>query len=139
MTKNTYIQKIADDFSEIKRTLYRHVSDNSSGNLTRSQGELLFLIEKHHVLHFKQIAQLLAVSSGAVTQLVDSLVKYGLIKRRQDEQDRRIVHILLTDKGLSRAEAIRELYMNGFREMFGNLTEPELRTLAGILNKLVQN
>lgn len=39
----------------------------------------------------RQLAELLDVSSPAVTQLVDRLVEIGMVERRHDEKDRRVV------------------------------------------------
>ncbi len=39
----------------------------------------------------RQLAELLGVSSPAVTQLVDRLVEIGMVERRHDTKDRRVV------------------------------------------------
>lgn len=39
----------------------------------------------------RQLAEVLGVSSPAVTQLVDRLVEIGMVERRHDERDRRVV------------------------------------------------
>ena len=39
----------------------------------------------------RQLAELLGVSSPAVTQLVDRLVEIGMVERRHDTRDRRVV------------------------------------------------
>lgn len=39
----------------------------------------------------RQLAEVMGVSSPAVTQLVDRLVEIGMVERRHDESDRRVV------------------------------------------------
>lgn len=45
------------------------------------------------------IAVRLGLSPNAITPLLDRLEKSGLIRRRRDLKDRRVVHVDLTDKG----------------------------------------
>ena len=46
------------------------------------------------------LARAVVLSSGGATRLVDRLEQDGLIERRPGEQDRRIVRVVLTERGL---------------------------------------
>lgn len=47
-----------------------------------------------------ELAKAIALSSGGTTHLVDRLEREGLVERRSDERDRRVVRVGLTDGGL---------------------------------------
>lgn len=50
---------------------------------------MIALADKPHSV--RQLAEVLGVSSPAVTQLVDRLVEIGMVERRHDTKDRRVV------------------------------------------------
>lgn len=50
---------------------------------------LIALADNPHSI--RQLAEVLGVSSPAVTQLVDRLVEIGMVERRHDTKDRRVV------------------------------------------------
>lgn len=50
---------------------------------------MIALADKPHSV--RQLAEVLGVSSPAVTQLVDRLVEIGMVERRHDTRDRRVV------------------------------------------------
>ncbi|CAN5913697.1 hypothetical protein BH23ACT11_BH23ACT11_30240 [soil metagenome] len=50
---------------------------------------MIALADEPHSI--RQLAEVLGVSSPAVTQLVDRLVEIGMVERRHDSQDRRVV------------------------------------------------
>ncbi|MDB5182526.1 MAG: transcriptional regulator MarR family [Candidatus Saccharibacteria bacterium] len=136
MTKNKLIEEVAGEFAELKRIIFHSVSAPLGPNVPPAQGQLLFLISKHKSLTVKEIAAELRISSGAVTQLVDGLATFGLVKREQDTQDRRIVHILLSKKGTEQVEQVRHNYLASFESTMGTLDDTELKTFLGILKKL---
>ncbi len=68
-----------------------------------------------------QLAEVLGGSRPAATQLVDKLVEHGMVERRHDSEDRRIV---LVD------------YVPGMREVARRIMESRRRRLAAALETL---
>jgi DNA-binding MarR family transcriptional regulator len=68
-----------------------------------------------------QLAEAVGVSPPAVTQLVDRLVEHGIVERRHDEKDRRIV---LVD------------YVPGMRDVARRIMESRRRQLEGAMEAL---
>src|SRR3990170_3653135 len=65
--------------------------------LGASQVRILFSIAKEKGgASVKDLAEILGVTPGAVTQFVDGLVEKDLVKREEDLSDRRILRIKLT-------------------------------------------
>ena len=67
-----------------------------------SMHQMLFLkyLEVKETCTPSEIAQQLGITLGAVTGFVDRLYKIGLITRNHSEEDRRVVLIQLSPKGL---------------------------------------
>lgn len=78
------------------------------------------------------------VSPASLTGMVDSLERDGLVERRRDERDRRVVRLWLTDGFRERAAEIFELWRAEFgRESFwrenAGLTEEEMKVVRKFL------
>ena len=59
----------------------------------------LLLLEEEKELTIKQIAELLGRSVSTTSRLVDQLVERDLISRREDEHDRRMKRVAITENG----------------------------------------
>ncbi|ERI90305.1 transcriptional regulator, MarR family [Clostridiales bacterium oral taxon 876 str. F0540] len=86
-----------------------------------------------------KLYNLLMVTSGAMTNRIDTLEKKGLVNRVNDTEDRRTVYVKLTEKGLSLInEAVYE-HVSVEEELLKKLTEEEKEILNSILRKISLN
>lgn len=86
-----------------------------------------------------ELYNLLMVTSGAMTNRIDTLEKKGLVNRVNDTEDRRTVYVKLTEKGLSLInEAVYE-HVSVEEELLKKLTEEEKEILNSILRKISLN
>lgn len=67
--------------------------------LTTAQLRVLFLVRETPGVTAGELAQRLAVTPPTISGIVDRLVKLDLIRREDDESDRRLVRNFLTDAG----------------------------------------
>ena len=65
-----------------------------------------------------------------VTVIVDKLIKEGWVERQSDPGDRRIVNILLTEKGLEVFENIKQEISENLKIKLSNLNAEEQKILA---------
>ncbi len=84
-----------------------------------------------------QISRLRYIKKANVSTAVDRLICKGLIDKRGDKRDKRVIHLMLTESANSVVSAIK-----GAKTEFSNLlretlTEPELKTLTELIEKLV--
>ncbi|MBU1862168.1 MAG: MarR family transcriptional regulator [Candidatus Omnitrophica bacterium] len=73
----------------------------SKEKMTIQHYTMMFLILHQGNLNMKTIATHLGVTNPAVTHLVDSLEKRGMIKRLPCETDRRVTMLTVTEEGKS--------------------------------------
>jgi DNA-binding MarR family transcriptional regulator len=78
-------------------------------------------------------------SSGAMTHRLAGLERAGLVKRVPDLQDGRSVLVQLTRRGLRVVERVAPEHLANERVLLSALTEDELKTLAGLLRKLLRS
>lgn len=109
------------------------------GNRRVYRGEMIALtiVGNCRGLSIKDIAERMDISGSAATQLIDSLVKEGLLTREGDPNDRRIVRISLTDKGKGRLEKFRKARVKAMRKILSPLDNQELEMFRNLLEKII--
>ena len=97
-------------------------------------------VSSGHPLQMSEIAAQLVGSPSGTTRIADRLEKDGLIVRETPRENRRIVRVLLTDRGkmvLARAD---ETFRTALQETFGDhLTDTEVAELRRELRKLLES
>lgn len=86
----------------------------------------------------RQLAEVLGVSSPAITQLVDKLVEIGMVERRHDTKDRRVV---LVDYVPGMQEIARRIVGRGRQQLnwvVERMTLEEAETLLKGLKLLIE-
>ena len=85
-----------------------------------------------------QLMQSVLITSGAMTALLDRLVKQDLICRSVDKKDSRVKRAGLTKKGIKAIDKAIEKRFQDAHESVGNLNEKERAALAKLLKKMTQ-
>jgi DNA-binding MarR family transcriptional regulator len=88
--------------------------------LTPAQHQLLLAIKGHPGDTAPTIGELsdyLVSKHHSVVELIDRAVDAGLVERRRDEQDHRIVHLVLTSLGEERIEELSRLHLEELKNL----------------------
>lgn len=70
-------------------------------DITPEAAQALMIIQHFEGLTQTALAQILEKDKASITRLLNSLVQLNLVERIQDNNDRRIVHAHITNKGKS--------------------------------------
>jgi MarR family transcriptional regulator, 2-MHQ and catechol-resistance regulon repressor len=87
-------------------------------------------------LTIQQICQNVLISSGSMTYVIDKLEKRGLLKRNACPNDRRAIHISLTQDGLNLMDTIMPKYLDMVDGLFEALDPEEAETFLKLLKKV---
>lgn len=82
------------------------------------------------------IAEMLAISVGALTTSVNLLVRKGYLERQASFRDRRVTFVLLTDRGREAERLHREFHRELARSVGERLDEESLAVLMRSLEDL---
>lgn len=104
--------------------------------ITVPQVRVLFLLAEAGDASAGDLAEWLHVAAPTVTGITDRLVRQGMIERRPDPSDRRIVRLALTAEGVQLTTEITDTSRAYLRKVFGRLSEERLRALAKSLDEL---
>jgi DNA-binding MarR family transcriptional regulator len=97
-------------------------------DITRALMECLQHVYIHGASPIREIAGGLQVSLSAGSQLVDRLVKKGLVTRSENQTDRRLTHIELTSAGRDVVKKMLERRSKWFETIMKSM--PEQKRLA---------
>lgn len=98
---------------------------------------VLFVLWLAGPLESKRVAELSGMSRAAVSALVNTLARDGLVSRTRASHDRRAVRIELTGKGRESITDAFTAHNERERGWAAALTDTERGTLIGLLEKLM--
>lgn len=84
-----------------------------------------------------ELADYTATDKASVSRTVTSLEKEGLIKRRSDSVDRRVVYIELTAKGKTKALAAQKIRIAIGKKIEFALTSSEKKQFSNLAQKII--
>ncbi len=105
--------------------------------LAPSQWLALHLVGHQNGIGLKELAASLGITSSAATQLVDGLVKKGLLNRQPSDEDRRALRLSLPDESRKRISAMMEQRLARLSAVFGVLDDTEFQTLLDLIDKVI--
>ena len=90
-------------------------------DMTLPRFDILAALDRHEELTMGELSQALLVSNGNVTQLVQKLVRDGLVEIRKPPQDRRWSRVRLTEEGRRQFDRLARLHQAWIDELVGGL------------------
>ncbi|WP_338055292.1 MarR family transcriptional regulator [Shimazuella alba] len=108
-------------------------------HLTLTQFKILYLLKLEGPKKVSQLAEVLSLTSSAVTGITDQLLKEGYIEKERAENDRRVVNISLSDKGYSTIEEKQKKQKEIMNTYFHLLNEEDVQHLKRIFTTLIDN
>lgn len=99
---------------------------------------ILHMVENDGPLKMRAIADKLSIKKSNLTPLVRKLLEKELVARQQDEADKRIVYIQLTDSGRAYLAEKKALLENVMTRRLAPLDEDDRRALSEAMEQLYQ-
>ncbi|WP_316572228.1 MarR family transcriptional regulator [Neobacillus sp. YIM B06451] len=92
--------------------IHEKIRDEMQKNkLSVTEFSVLEVLYQKGTLTIQQICQNVLISSGSMTYVINKLENRGLLTRSGCPNDRRAIHVSLTDDGLSLMDAIMPNYL----------------------------
>ncbi|MCQ4121269.1 MarR family winged helix-turn-helix transcriptional regulator [Rhodococcus tibetensis] len=107
-------------------------------DLTFSQVRMLFALSQHgEPLPINEVAERLRLSVAAAGRNVDQLVKLGLVVRQEDDRDRRVKRVSLSEAGNKVANQHIECKRDQLRQFAWRVPENERARLIEALRPIL--
>lgn len=129
-----------DTFIKLTRctnsVLARLAERNTIGDLTYSQFAVLEALYHLGPMTQGEVSQKVLKSGSNMTTVIDNLERDGLVRRERDANDRRVIHVHLTEAGAGKLEAVLPGHIAALVEEFSALSASEQETLGALCKKL---
>ena len=130
--------------NEVLVNLFRDVMDieqkaiitEEFQDITNNDMHIIEAIGMNEPKNMSTIAREIFVTVGTLTIAMNSLVKKGYVTRCRSTQDRRVVHISLSEKGVKAYYHHKHFHEQMIQGVVEVLTEEELQALIKALTKL---
>ena len=83
-----------------------------------------------------EVAELLDLAPSSLVRIMDQLIEAGLLKRVEDEKDRRAKILTLTEEGLRKVDLIEQAFSPFRRELLKNVTEEDIDACQRVFDTL---
>lgn len=101
--------------------------------LSRTGMSVLGVLRDHGPCRITDLATRERVTQPSMTTLVSRLEAQGLVERRSDDEDRRVVNVALTDEGRALQKRVREARAEALSRRFEGLDDADLAALTAAL------
>lgn len=133
-------QRLLEAFNRIRRTDWHKMP---KGNCKFSEIRVLFYIKKNNSedargVTISALSSMMDVTSPTVTPLIKSLESNGLVLRYNDQEDRRVVRVQLTETGEEVIRKAMRSYKERFQGLYHFLGEEKSVQLAELLEEVYQ-
>jgi DNA-binding MarR family transcriptional regulator len=109
-------------------------------DLSMTQLKILHILDgSGRELTPSEVAQFVGLSPAATGRAVDAMARAGLVSRRDDEDDRRVKRLALTDAGLSAVERITAARVAGIARIVEDLDPGQRAALSTALQPLLRS
>lgn len=120
----------------IKEILKKQESIFTKGNLAVAHIIVLDILREIGTSSMGDMARNLNMSMSAATGIIDKMVTMELVDRERSDEDRRVVNVILTEKGKDMAVRVNEERKYMLNEMFAVLTDAERDEYLALLKKV---
>ena len=121
--------------------LFRDIINREVEKLGVQNGyrQLLFHLSRMYGVSQLELARATHLKAPTVSVTLKGMEADGLVVRRGDENDARVIHVYLTEKGRKTDDKIREIHHMLDSRMTEGIPQSELDALVATLTKLRDN
>ena len=107
--------------------------------ILNSYRQLLFCLGRKDGVNQLELVRETHLKAPTISVTLRSMEADGLVVRKTDEKDARVIHVYLTEKGRQTDDRIREIHHELDRIMAAGIPQEELDALVSTLKKMRDN
>ena len=108
----------------------------TTSDLTASQFAVLEALYHIGSMTQGEVSSKVLKSTSNLTTVIDNLERDGYVRRERDAEDRRVIHVHLTETGTGKVEAVLPNHVGALVDIFSVLSASEQETLGELCKKL---
>ncbi len=123
----------------IHREGHKHAHDMHDSRMHRGKAHLLAQISENIGAKQMELAEMMDMRPSSMTEMLVSLEQSGLIIRKQDENDQRVMRVYMTEEGTKALESFSSALSGMSQSLFGALTDEEQEQFLKLAEKIIDN
>lgn len=126
--------------AKLSKAYRAEVKEEMSGaDFAPNELDLITLLSNNEMDTSKEIADCLGLSKSLIARSVDALVAKGYLETRVDEEDRRYIHLELTEQAKPIAERLRSRRKQFIAAMTEEISQEQFEQFEWMLEKMLAN
>ena len=123
--------------TKIAKIEEKTITGSRFSELTGKQMHYLEVISNLNNPNLSELATELNLSKPSITAIIDKFEEKGFIRKAKSDEDRRVSHIHMAQKGKEIEKVHSKIHMRISNMFTSKLTEGELKSLINLLSKIV--
>lgn len=140
--KDSELDHIVDNILKVVplfRRSFRNIDyDRVAEGISHSYIMVMRMLEEHERLSVSAIGDKQFISRPQMTHIVDKLVGLGMVERTSDEDDRRVINVVLTDKGRNVIKQCDAIIKRSIKESLSVLDDKDMDEISAALSKIAE-
>ena len=127
------IQKISSrKFNEL-------LKEKNIDEFNGSQGVILYSLWNNKELTIKEIGKITGLAKTSLTSMLDRMEEKGLIRRKDNSEDKRSIKIMLTDKAKELEKDYNDISNKMSNIFYKNFSDKEIKEIENYLERIISN
>ena len=127
------IQKISSrKFNEL-------LKEKNIDEFNGSQGVILYSLWNNKELTIKEIGKITGLAKTSLTSMLDRMEEKGLIRRKDNSEDKRSIKIMLTDKAKELEKDYNDISNKISNIFYKNFSDKEINEIENYLERIISN
>jgi len=130
-------EQLIDDMQMLYHLIRRSSHPVRRAEMTPEQYWLLRLLRRRGTLNISELADSLGITGSSVTTACKRLEKAGLVRRERQNDDERIVQVMLTEQGNEQIEAWQQRRRAFLQTLLAPLDQEQQTILQDLLERIL--
>lgn len=104
-----------------------------------SQGVILYSLWNNKELTIKEIGKITGLAKTSLTSMLDRMEEKGLIRRKDNSEDKRSIKIMLTDKAKELEKDYNDISNKMSNIFYKNFSDKEINEIENYLERIISN
>lgn len=135
---NSRLLQLSSTFRKLLKKITHEWNKRMGDTYSFTQFRMLYALSSKGPQKAADLAEILCVTSGAVTGLADKLIEKKFIERQRSEDDRRVVYLRVTELGSGMLESMLEKQKETISLFFEGLSPEDIGHLERIFALMME-
>ncbi|WP_435921324.1 MarR family winged helix-turn-helix transcriptional regulator [Paenibacillus sp. DYY-L-2] len=132
------IERYMAAFFTVSKRMHGEIREVLHDDMTMEQYQIIDYIIMHGRVTSTELAEAFVVGKSSITAIITRLADKGILERTRDEDDRRVVYLSVTERGMDIYTRTQAKIVETLSAYLGHFGEEEVEGFLGAFEKLAK-